>query len=67
MKFGIDKVLLLGCLGLWGGMLTESSLRTFFTGYTFFTFISLRTSVTSWSRWTGVTGNDCSYCWFFGF
>ena len=28
MKFGIDKVLLLGCLGLWGGMLTESSLRT---------------------------------------
>ena len=28
MKFGIDKVLLLGCLGLWGGMLAESSLRT---------------------------------------
>jgi S1-C subfamily serine protease len=28
MKFGIDKVMLLGCLGLWGGMLAESSLRT---------------------------------------
>jgi len=28
MKFGIDKLLLLSCLGLWGGMLAESSLRT---------------------------------------